>query len=208
MGAILCACSSRWPSRSNSSRLTADCEPWPHHLLLVVDVLTSRRDELLKRVVVTRFAGLAVEKRLQQLLAVILLADPLVGQLVTVAERLADRRPEPLFFDGLVPRLGDDEVLHHRLQATDPCTVAARRNVEDLQHAQYALMLLAKKCQCIHTARIPLGECLKRQGAHAQTRRPTPRPNGCTSSSFSPPASWPIRPICLSTRRISTIPRS
>ena len=52
---------------------------------------------------------------LQKSFTLLLLRYRLVGQLVAVVDRFADRRPEELFLDRLVLGLGDHQVGHHGL---------------------------------------------------------------------------------------------
>ncbi len=121
----------------------------PHDVLLVGDVLAARFDELLQGLVVVRLAGLSVLEPLQQLLAGLLLLKRFVCERVT--NRFAHRRPEKLLLDGFVLRLGDDEVVHHGLQAADLGARARGCAVERFQQSEHAFVVLAKESYCVHT---------------------------------------------------------
>ena len=58
--------------------------------------------------------------------------------------------------DRLVLRFGDDEVGHHRGQAAAVSPGSRRGTVQDLEHAEHALVVLPEKGQCVHDRFLPL----------------------------------------------------
>src|ERR1700742_1231543 len=101
------------------------------------------------------FTGLAVRQALQQLFSLLFLLNRVVSERVSLFERITDGGPEDLLLDSLMLRLGDNQVGHHRLQAADFGAGCRRSLIENLQHAQHALMVLAKKRQRVHSFTFP-----------------------------------------------------
>jgi hypothetical protein len=90
-------------------------ESRPDVVLLVVDVLAAGAGELGEELLELRGAGVELVELVEHLLALVLLADRGVGQLVTVGQVLAHGGPEVHLLDGLVLGLLDDELLRELL---------------------------------------------------------------------------------------------
>jgi hypothetical protein len=68
-------------------------------------VLAAHLDEFLKRLMVIRLTGVTVGQALQQPLSVLFLVDRIVGDHVSIFERIAYGGPEELLLDGLMLQL-------------------------------------------------------------------------------------------------------